>query len=98
MKRDAALAHLRSLETRLRRQGVSALFLFGSVARDEGDDKSDIDLAFDLPPDTAFSLFDQAELQIELCEALSAPVDFISLGAMGPEFRRRLQGEMIRVF
>jgi predicted nucleotidyltransferase len=58
MRRDAALARLRSLEARLRRQGVAALFLFGSVARDDADDQSDIDLAFDLPPDTAFSLFE----------------------------------------
>ena len=98
MRRDAVLARLRSLEVRLRRQGVAALLLFGSVARDDSDDESDIDLAFDLPRDTVFSLFDQAELQIELSEALSASVDFVSLRAMGPEFRRRLQAEMIRVF
>jgi predicted nucleotidyltransferase len=98
MTRDAALLRLRSLEARLRRQGLSALFLFGSVARDDADDQSDVDLAFDLPPDTAFSLFDQAELQIELSEALNAPVDFVSLQAMRPEFCRRLRAEMIQVF
>jgi hypothetical protein len=98
MKRDVALNRLRELETCLRRQGVSAYYLFGSVARDEADGQSDVDVAFDLPADSAFSLFDQAELQMMLSEELNASVDFVSLGAMRRDFHERLQAEMVRVF
>ena len=66
MNRDAALARLRPMEQELRRQGLSALFLFGSVARDEASGTSDIDLLFDVPPDVRFSLFDQARTRVPL--------------------------------
>ena len=34
MKRDVALARLKPYERRLRERGISALYLFGSTARD----------------------------------------------------------------
>ena len=54
MKRDAALACLRPMEEELRRQGLSALFLFGSVARDDASESSDVDLLFEVSPDVRF--------------------------------------------
>ena len=98
MKRDAALARLRVMEPELRRQGLSALFLFGSVARDEASDGSDIDLLFDVPPDARFSLFDQARIQSELADTLDAGVDLVPLEALKPNLRTRLEAEMVRVF
>lgn len=47
MKRDEALSKLRRHEAELKRRGVERLFLFGSTARGEARDDSDIDLFFD---------------------------------------------------
>ena len=47
MKRDVALAKLRPFEDRLRARGIRALYLFGSTARDESRETSDLDLLFD---------------------------------------------------
>ncbi len=49
MRRDAAIAALRAHEAELKRLGVEHLFIFGSTARDEATEGSDIDLFFDHP-------------------------------------------------
>ena len=89
---------LRTLEPTLRQQGVSALFLFGSVARDAAADASDIDLLFDVPADVPFSLFDQARIQNELTDALQVDVDLVPLEGLRPRMRARVQAEMVQVF
>ena len=89
---------MRPMEPELRRQGLSALFLFGSVARDEASDASDIDLLFDVPADVRFSLFDQARIQSELADALDAGVDLVPIEALKPSMRARVEAEMVRVF
>lgn len=98
MKKDIALAKLRPLEQRLRAQGVSALYLFGSVARDEADERSDIDVLFETVPDSGFTLFRQAGLQADLSDALGAKVDFVSRGGLRPRVRQRIEPELVRVF
>ena len=82
------------MEPDLWRQGLSALYLFGSVARDEAEDGSDIDVAFTVPDDVPFSLFDQASILNDVSDELGIKVDFVELRA----FRARVQGEMVQVF
>jgi uncharacterized protein len=89
---------LRSFETDLRAKGVSALYLFGSVARGEAEPGSDIDLSFDIAPDVKFSLFDQAQIMCELTEALGTKVDFVPRRALHPYIRDRIEAEQIKVF
>jgi predicted nucleotidyltransferase len=98
MKRELALAKLKPLEQRLRQQGVSALYLFGSTARGQADEGSDIDLAFEYDPASQFDLFDQAGVYLDLKEALGREIDLVSRRAMRPSFRARLAPEMVRVF
>ncbi len=92
------LAQLKSLEPRLRAQGISALYLFGSAARDETTTQSDVDLLFDTAPDARFSLFDQARITRQLSEHLHAPVDFIPRRALHPAIRAKVEAEQVRVF
>jgi uncharacterized protein len=47
MKRRAVIAKLKPHEAELKRLGVEHLYLFGSTARDEARDDSDVDLFFD---------------------------------------------------
>jgi predicted nucleotidyltransferase len=98
MDRETALAQLRPLEPSLRRQGLSALYLFGSVARDDATAQSDIDLLFDVPANVRFSLFDQARIQNELADSLRVGVDLMPLEGVSPRFRARVEAEMVRVF
>jgi|SRR4051794_2947195 predicted nucleotidyltransferase len=48
MTKDDVISSIREHEDELRAAGVIALSLFGSVARDEATDKSDIDIAVSL--------------------------------------------------
>lgn len=92
------MAHLRPLEKRLRQQGVSALYLFGSTARDEADDNSDLDLVFEYEPNSGFSVFDQSYLEDELAKELRLKVDLISRKGLRPPFRARVESELVQVF
>jgi len=47
MKRDEAIACLKQHEPELKQLGIKRLFLFGSVARNEAHEDSDVDLFFD---------------------------------------------------
>lgn len=92
------MAHLRPLEKRLRQQGVSALYLFGSTARDQADDAADVDLIFDYDPQSKFDLFDQAGVYLDIKDALGRDIDLVSHRAMRPSFRARVEPELVRVF
>lgn len=58
MKRDEAIAALRAIEPDARALGVTGLYLFGSVARDEAGPDSDIDIFVDYDPGAGFSAYD----------------------------------------
>lgn len=65
----------------LRRRGTGVVKVFGSVARGEDGEGSDIDLLVEF--EHGASLFDQAGLEIELEEILGRPVDVMSIGSRG---------------
>lgn len=98
MRRDVALARLKPFEHRLRERGISALYLFGSTARDAAGDTSDLDLLFEYDPAGTFSLFDLAGTMLELSDGLGAKVDLISRRGLRPTVRARVESEMVRVF
>ena len=98
MKREVALARLKPFESHLRERGISALYLFGSTARDEAGDASDLDLLFEYDGSGTFSLFDQAGAMLELSDGLGAKVDLVSRIGLRPRLRARVESEMVRVF
>jgi uncharacterized protein len=98
MASESALNRLKSIEPQLRRDGVCALYLFGSVARGDFDAESDVDLIFDIAPGSHFSLFDQARIKRELSELLRTEVDFIPRRALHPYIKARVEAEKVTVF
>ncbi len=65
--------------------------LFGSVARNEAGDESDIDLLVDFLPGA--SLLDQIGLIQELSERLNRKVDVVSSRALNKHLRQRILNE-----
>jgi len=57
MQRDDALRLLRERREQLHELGVGQLFLYGSVARNQARDDSDVDLLVE-PSNQRFSIFD----------------------------------------
>jgi uncharacterized protein len=71
MKRDAALQILRGLRSQLEARGIVHAGLFGSVARDEADHISDIDVVMTPAADARLDLFDLGGFQTMLEEAFT---------------------------
>ena|SRR5215469_393450 len=68
MQRDDALRLLRDRREQLRSLGVGQLFLYGSVARNEARDDSDVDLLVE-PSNQRFSIFDLVRVR-DLCRTI----------------------------
>ncbi len=77
----------------LKAAGISALYLFGSQARGDANDGSDIDLAFDVAEEASanFSLIDQARVQLRLEELMGQKVDFFERRALLRRFGATLE-------
>jgi len=95
MKRDVALEILKANAPELRSLGVISLALFGSTARDEALDGSDIDVVVTLSqgPEKGLAYPGCVEdLKEKLAPMLGCPVDLI----VEPAFRPRVQREIDR--
>lgn len=75
------------------RYGARNVRLFGSVARGEADERSDIDLVVDFDPER--SLLDHAGLSLELQELLGREVDVVSGRGLKPRIRERVMAEAV---
>lgn len=73
--------------------GAYNVRVFGSVARGEADDKSDIDLLVDLEPGR--SLFDLGGLLMDLQELLGHNVDVVTERGLRERIRERVLKEAI---
>ena len=96
MNRDEVLDALRTHKPTLaERFGVSGLVLFGSFARDQGTDRSDIDILvrFDRPA-TSRSYFG---VQFYIEDLLGRRVDLVTEKALRPELRPYVEREAVDV-
>ena len=76
--------------------GVSSLAVFGSVARNESTQQSDIDLIVEFDRDV--SLFHLFEIQHRLEEIIGVPkIDLIHRGAIHPALREQILSEAVNV-
>jgi predicted nucleotidyltransferase len=73
--------------------GAQNVRVFGSVARGEADEQSDIDLLVEFEPNR--SLLDHAGLWVELQELLGVKVDVVSDRGLKPRIRQRVLQEAI---
>jgi predicted nucleotidyltransferase len=98
MRREEAILLLSRSRERLRALGVGELYLYGSVARDQADANSDVDLLIE-PADARFSIFSLGNVQDAVSEILGAPAEVHDYGGYQrlPEFRQRV-GDLVRVF
>jgi uncharacterized protein len=94
MRREEAIRRLAAARGLLTTFRVEAIYLFGSVARDEAGSSSDVDLLvdFETPP----SLFAFARLRRLLAEALECPVDLVTRAALKPKLREGILREAVR--
>lgn len=98
MDRSRVIDVLRGHEGELRAAGVVHLSIFGSVARGDASEKSDVDLMADFDRSKRLTLVKIGSLQQRLSEWLGAEVELSSADWMREPVRSRAIREAIVAF
>ncbi|WP_186419217.1 nucleotidyltransferase family protein [Bosea sp. CS1GBMeth4] len=98
MTRDEATAELVCRAKALRDRGALAAFVYGSTARDEAREDSDVDIFIDVDPGRKFSLLDLVGMERYLTEELGVAIDLTTRSSLHPKLRAQIEREAIQVF
>ncbi len=98
MNRTDAIEKLQQHADAVKGMGATALYLFGSTARNEAGRSSDLDLYIDYEPAKRFSLLDLVGIKQFLEEMLSVKVDLTTRSSLHPMLRADIEQSAVRVF
>ena len=90
------IATLKARAADIRALGATSLYLFGSTARGEARDDSDVDLFIDYDPDR-FSFVELIHLRERLSQILGRPADLTTREGLHPLLRQDIEAEAIQV-
>ena len=79
----------KKLDKFCRRWNVVEFAVFGSALREDFNSESDVDVLVTFAPDAEISLFDIAQMQIELERLYRRSVDLIEKASLRNPYRRR---------
>jgi uncharacterized protein len=96
--RTQIIAKLREHAPELKAAGLTHIRLFGSVARDESSERSDVDLMVEFDPQRRQTLVSIGSLQTRLGEILGTQVDLSAAEWMREPVRARAIREAILAF
>jgi len=97
MKKTHLLHHLKILKPTLQKEfHVTTLALFGSHAKQEATEESDIDLLFTID-DPEFDLFRYMELKAYLEKELGKQVDLVQEHTVKPHYRSSIEKSKIDI-
>jgi len=96
--RDTIIATLKAREADLRRLGVCHIALFGSAARGEATEASDIDILVDLQPDAPIGVFEYVGLTQFIADLFPVPVDVANHARLKPHVRPSAEREAVYAF
>jgi uncharacterized protein len=97
VEREAAVARLREHEAGLRRLGVEHLYLFGSTARDEPREHSDVDLFFD-HPEGSLGLYELLDVKEAASRILGRKADIMTRRSLRRVLRDKIEASARPVF
>ena len=96
MNKQVVLKQLTDNSEEIRQRfSVKAISIFGSIARDEASDNSDVDVLVVFDQKANFDGF--MELKFYLEDLLGAGVDLVTDKALRPQVRQAIEQEMIHV-
>jgi hypothetical protein len=97
MERTEAIARLKAHEAELRQLGVQHLYLFGSTARGDASEDSDVDLFFDHERGK-LGLFQLMDVKERAAEILGCKTDIMTRRSLHPVLRKRIEASALQVF
>lgn len=95
--REAAITGLKAHAAELRKLGVEHLYLFGSTARGEARQDSDVDLFFD-HPEGSIGLYELIDLKEAATRILGRKADIMTRRSLHPVLRHRIESSALQVF
>jgi uncharacterized protein len=98
MRRDEVIARLNQHADAIRALGAMSLYLYGSHARDEAGDDSDVDLFFDRVSNQKLSLYDLIGLQELASGILGTEVDIGTRTSLHPDLKADIERSAVRVY
>jgi predicted nucleotidyltransferase len=97
MKRDEAITRLQKHAAELKRLGVEHLYLFGSTARGEASEDSDVDLFFDHEKGK-LGLFELMDVKERAASILGRKTDIMTRNSLHPRLKKRIEESAVLVF
>ena len=98
MKQANLIETLKTYDAALRENGATALFVFGSRARDTERPDSDLDLFIDYNPTVKIpNMFRLMQIEEKISEALGIPVTITTRNALHPLMKESIERDAIRV-
>ncbi|PSR13132.1 nucleotidyltransferase [filamentous cyanobacterium CCP3] len=96
MSQDKVVRQIRAHRMTLEAMGVKSLGLFGSVARDEANPESDIDILVEFSKPLGF--FQVFDIQYFLEDLLQCSIDLGTINALKEHLRSSVLEDVVRVF
>jgi uncharacterized protein len=98
MDRDVILETLRGAQTSLRKQGVAHAALFGSMARGEAREGSDIDVMIEISPEARLDLFGYIEIVHAIEDLFPVKVDVANKTMLKSHVRPSAERDAVYAF
>ena len=96
MDKKAVLSRLKAAIEEIRQRfSVRDISIFGSVARDEANENSDVDILVTFEQKATFDLF--MDLKFYLEDLLGTGIDLVTDKALRPQVRKAIEQEIIHV-
>ena len=95
MNRTEVIKKLVLFKDELKQFSVKDFYLFGSYAREEADEQSDLDILVEFEEGAEVGLFEFARLRRQLCELLGREVDLVTRDAIRPEMKNQILREAV---
>ena len=98
MTRDEIIAKIRSSAPALRAEGVTKLAIFGSRAREDAKNDSDLDILIDVDPQAKFSLLDLIGVEHIIEDATGLRAQATMGRSLDPRMAQRIADDIVEVF
>ncbi len=98
MTRDEIIAKLREAAPALKAEGVTGLAIFGSRARGDFRQDSDLDLLVEVAPDSRFSLLNLIGVEHIVEDTLGLPAQATMRRSLDSRMAERIRDDIFEVF
>ncbi len=95
VNRSEVIRKLALFQDELKGFSVKDLYLFGSYAREEADEQSDLDILVEFEAGAQIGLFEFARPRHQLCDLLGREVDLATRDAIRPEMKDQIFREAV---